>query len=368
MADIASLLYPQQQGTLGAPTAAAPVVAQGAPQPAPAAAPVTLPQTGDSPEATQGFMDRLRSDPALAQSVLMTGLSLMSGPRGDENDYSYASRALMTGNAAKGFAESNMAEQERKDAESASLLESRDAQTAQTKQKTNQDEQLFPETRRKLTLDVQNAETEGAKRKAELLLKEFEADPVRMQTKFDLANKATNANINQSNAAASASSASAGKTAEDTKMRKWAVSGTEDEKKQARAYFIVDDPAAKSASAKTDNDLAMVRMANPGISDADAAKEVLSMNSAAKANYLAAAQKIVENVEGAFTAEQVATARQYMAGQVQAQAERNKPGAAGGGAVTPPAPDTAAWDKARTSVQIGQTYVGPDGKTYRRSK
>lgn len=92
------------------------------------------------------------------------------------------------------------------------------------------------------------------------------------------------------------------------------------------------------------------------------------MNSAAKANYLAAAQKIVENVEGAFTAEQVATARQYMAGQVQAQAERNKPGAAGGGAVTPPAPDTAAWDKARTSVQIGQTYVGPDGKTYRRSK
>jgi hypothetical protein len=135
-----------------------------------------------------------------------------------------------------------------------------------------------------LELDVDNAVTDGQKKRAEAAMKEFEADPKRMAEKFNLDRAATRANINQSNAAAGASGAAArasnaltGSREEDAKMRGWARNGTPEQQASARRYFTADDQNTNAQADKEARTKALIKEANPDWTDQQVSARALEM-------------------------------------------------------------------------------------------
>jgi len=261
-------------------------------------------------------------------------------------------RSLMAGTQTKGFLDQNATEDTRKAAESASQIEARGAQTAQTAQETSQKAELFPQTKAKLAQDLANATTDAARKKAELRIKEFEADPTRMADLLDLDKKAKKAQIDSSSASAGLHGAQAGKLAEDTKMRKWATTGTDAEKAQARAYFTVDDQATNATKDK--NTFLEGQMKKLGWTDTQIAQRLLDINDPTNAKgdalrgliYLA--NEEMDPVRKADYVARIDTLTKNASG-------KNTPGAPA--AATP----SAAGSKLPAGVPDGSTLIGTSG-------
>jgi len=245
-------------------------------------------KTDATPQEKLGFFERLRTDPNLAQSVMMMGLNMMQGPRDGENFLGLAGRSGMLATQAKQFLDQSSVDQQRQAAESQSLIKSRDTQTAATQQQIDQRAQEFPQTLRKLQLDIDNATTDGERKRAEAAMKVFEADPKRMAEKFDLDRAATRANINQSNAAAGASSASARASNALTEERTFGNKGraaaldpntTPEELERYRRGFQLDDKSGQLAVSKQKSAEieALIKRVNPDWTDQQVAQEALTM-------------------------------------------------------------------------------------------
>jgi hypothetical protein len=127
-----------------------------------------------------------------------------------------------------------------------------------------------------LQLDIDNAQTDGQRKRAEAAMKVFEADPERMAENLRLDQNVRKGQAASAFASANSANATAAEKEEAAKMRRWAVSGTDEQKAQARQYFTVDDAASNAVTSK--NDFLAKQMKNLGWDDKQIAQRLLEIN------------------------------------------------------------------------------------------
>ena len=112
-------------------------------------------------KAGDGFFDKLRTDPKLAQSMLMVGLRMMQGQRPGQDAMGMVGDAMIAGAAAHNMLKYNEGENARKDQElalktqeSGARVAQANATTAATQQATQQSAAQFPNMQAKLAQEV----------------------------------------------------------------------------------------------------------------------------------------------------------------------------------------------------------------------
>jgi hypothetical protein len=310
-------------------------------------------KTDATPQEKLGFFEKLRTDPNLAQSVMMMGLNMMQGPRDGENFLGLAGRSGMLATQAKQFLDQSSVDQQRQAAESQSLIKSRDTQTASTQQQIDQRAQEFPQTLRKLQLDIDNATTDGQRKRAEAKMKEFESDPARMAENLRLDQNVRKGQAASAFASANSANATAAEKKEATKMRQWAQSGTEEQQAAARRYFAVDDPTSNAMNNK--NEFLATQMKNLGWDDKQIAQRLLEINDPTNAK-----GDVLNGLIFLANDETDPTTKQGYMDKIRVIVEsgmtKNAGGAkpAGAASVAPPAAGTAL----PAGVPEGSVYVG----------
>lgn len=314
---------PQQPVAMQAPVAPAP-----APAPAGDFQQIMLDEgaTADTPHG-MGFFDKIRSDPKMTQAMLMMGTRMMQGNKPGQDDMGMIGEAMMAGATAHNMLSYNEQQNAIKKQELDMRQHESTARVGQLEQETKQKAELFPNTKRKLELDLQNAQTDGERKKAELAIKEFEADPARMAKREGLENQrisdqslASRASAGASSAAAESSRATTSDKKKSAQMKEWAVSGTPEQKQQARDYFTVDDPAARSTTVKQDQIRALIKEANPQMTDQEVATATLEHMGTQKGERIIALKSIIDNGDD--------TARAAALEEMQGIVMKNKKGAA----------------------------------------
>lgn len=280
-----------------------------APAPAPAPAPALNMQDIIMQEGAQGdtqhgmgFFDKIRSDPKMTQAMLMMGTRMMQGNKPGQDGMGMLGEAMMAGATAHNMLSWNEQEQERKQQELGMRQRESSARVGQMEQETSQKAELFPNTKKKLEQDLANAATDAERKKAEARMKAFEADPERMAKREGLENSRISAQTNASNASAGASSAAAESSRAGTtdkkkaaEMRQWAVSGTPEQKQQARDYFAVDDQASAGTQAKENQIKTLIKQANPEMTDQEVAAATLEHMGTQKGERIIALKSIIDN-------------------------------------------------------------------------
>lgn len=299
-------------------------------------------QTGD------GFFDKLRTDPKMAQSMLMVGLRMMQGQRPGQDTMGMIGDAMMAGAAAHNMLRYNEGENARKDTElglkvqeSGARVAQANATTAATQQATQQSAAQFPNMQAKLAQEVKNLRTQGKTAEANSLIQEAKAGNIK--TELDLENASRRANINQSNAAAGASAAQAryadqgtqGRILENEARLTLVDRNATPEDQEGATRVLNNGKSDKTVVRSQQNALKeLIKEANPDWTPAQVAQEALNMGQTAKTNYLNVAQKVIDNPDG-YSADVVAAAKQVVSGSLQDQARRGQPGKgaapAGGG-------------------------------------
>lgn len=299
-------------------------------------------------QAGDGFFDKLRTDPKMAQSMLMVGLRMMQGQRPGQDTMGMIGDAMMAGAAAHNMLKYNEGENARKDTElglkvqeSGARVAQANATTAATQQATQQSAAQFPNMQAKLAQEVKNLRTQGKTAEANSLIQEAKAGNIK--TELDLENASRRANINQSNAAAGASAAQAryadqgtqGRILENEARLTLVDRNATPEDQEGATRVLNNGKSDKTVVRSQQNALKeLIKEANPDWTPAQVAQEALNMGQTAKTNYLNVAQKVIDNPDG-YSADVVAAAKQVVSGSLQDQARRGQPGKgaapAGGG-------------------------------------
>lgn len=332
------------------------------------------------------WMDKIRTNPNLMQAALMTGLTLMQGNREGENLAGLAGRSLMVGTTAKGYLDENQRaaelqarEESRKEAESTSRIEMQGAQTAQAKQETAQKAAMFPETQRKLKVEIDNLVAKGELDKANLLKAQFENDPAHLAEVWNLDKKVKQAQIGASQAAAGASAASAEASRALTRERGLendaltilADPNATPEARERSALVLQKGKTPKSEhQSQVDMYTVLQKKIHPEWDEQKIAQEVSNVMLNAKMNPVQMAQKVIENRD-LYGQDAVDNALSVIAAELKNQADRARgkggetppPGAGaakpsavatgGGGAPPKPAPLPP-----KEALVVGQVYPG----------
>lgn len=205
--------------------------------PAAGGVPPTVPVPAQPAEATPNqpdsvdFFTKLRTDPAMAQAMMMMGARLMQGPHAGQNQLGAFGDAAMLGLTAHNMMKENIRnqgiqEQElaMRQAESGAKVGHLQAQTgylgaqqAEAEQKTAQEKELFPETKKKVAAEIRRLSAAGDVASAQALREQYRSDPKRLAQEWNLDMGRIQAATNASNAAAGASSAHAENTRQRTK-------------------------------------------------------------------------------------------------------------------------------------------------------
>jgi hypothetical protein len=251
-------------------------------------------------------------------------------------------------------------------------------------QKTQQDAELFPQTKAKLELDLANAKTDGERKRAEAFIKAFEANPENLAKKFKLDQDIGRANINQSNAAAGASGAAARASNANTGNIEARTTG---QLLENDAMAIIADPkstpaqikAAKLTMRKGQEDpttgtsatlVNLIKQANPTWTEEQVAQKALDMTGTSKTNDIQAALKIKENSDAFDKATNTAAdavIAQYMQGKAggatPAPAAPTKGGKSGAAsASSAPAGPIQIKDAAGfNALPSGTVFLDPNG-------
>lgn len=290
-------------------------------------------------QAGDGFFDKLRTDPKMAQSMLMVGLRMMQGQRPGQDTMGMIGDAMMAGAAAHNMLKYNEGENARKDTElglkvqeSGARVAQANASTAATQQATQQSAAQFPNMQAKLAQEVKNLRTQGKTAEANSLIQEAKAGNIK--TELDLENAARRANISQSNAAAGASAAQAryadagtqGRILENEARLTLIDRNATPEDQEGATRVLNNGKSDKTVVKSQQNALKeLIKEANPDWTPAQVAQEALNMGQTAKTNYLNVAQKVIDNPDG-YSADVVAAAKQVVSGSLQDQAKRGQPG------------------------------------------
>ena len=324
------------------------------------------PQGGDQPLAEtpppeKGFTEKLRSDPAMLQSMMMAGARLMQGVRPGEAPMAAFGDALMIGNATHQMlsenqrkAELDAQEASRRNALSDANIGQAQASTAKTQQDTAQSAANFPETQKKLALEVKQLTAAGRRDEALAKINEFKSDPARMAQAWNLDLEDKKANISQSQAAAGASGASAEAAranAELTRTRAGAAGKLMEEGQYGSVLHGSPKVGAGAAKDQLANLHVTLKAAYPEASEQEIAKMALDMSSSKKGETLESLKALLDY--GTEEQRKYAQDRLYE----QAAGGKSKPPAAAAaqpaGAVTLPP---------LASRKVGAVYPTPKGQ------
>ena len=189
--------------------------------------------------AAPSFFDKIGTDPAVTNAMLFAGARLLQGQAIGQSGAGLIGDAVAVGTAAHQMTTENQRENalqqakaDRENRVADAQITSVQANTAATQQETKQKAALFPETQKKIALEVRRLAAMGRKEEAMALMEEFKSDPSRIADQYDLDKAATQAAINQRNAAAGASAASARQadaTTDFTKQRTAAATALNEE-------------------------------------------------------------------------------------------------------------------------------------------
>lgn len=341
-----------------------------------------LPAPIQAPEPS--FTEKLRTDPALMQSMLMAGARLLQGPAPGQDVGGLFGDAVMIGSATHNMMKENEyanaradEEMRRRNALAEAQMGQLQANTESTQLETSQKKQSFPETQKKVALEIKKLTAEGKRAEAMALKEEYNSNPARLAEAWNLDVAKDKAQINASNASAGASASSAEFNRERTKGAKAENSAFDvlnnplaDDRAVEASARALNKGKTDKAGAKASADMLKqtIREAHPDWTEQQVAEEALARGGTSKTDPVTLARKVLETPEE-YPPEDVANARAIV-GQTLASTVNRK---AGGKPTAPvataaPAADRAAWEKARNSVAPGEMYTGPDGKQYRRGK
>lgn len=368
--ELANLLYGQgeQQPAQGGVPAVPPGVMA-----APAAAPIR------APEPT--FTEKLRSDPALMQSMLMMGARLMQTSGYSQDPMKDIGDAVMIGSATHNMMKENelanaRAEEEmrRRNALADAQIGQTLANTESTQLETSQKRQSFPETQKKAALEIKRLEAEGKRTEAMAIREAFRSDPKRLAEEWSLDIAKDRASVNASNASAASSMSNVEFNKERTKGAKAENSAFDvlnnplaDERAvEASARALNKGKTDKTGNkASTDAQKQLIRDAHPDWTDQQVAEEALARGGTSKTDPVTLARKVLETPEE-FPPEDVANAR-LIVGQTLANTVSRKGKAGGVNPAATSAPAAATPAKVTTlpplnTRVIGQVYPTPMGQ------
>lgn len=221
MFDLGNILYGQgapaptpQTAPQGVPVQPPPELGQGVgiPPGVPAAQsasdlPPNLPRIDATPEqenlANQqaqkgGFFDRLRTDPALSQAMLMFGARLAQGPKPGQSMVGAFGEASLAAGLTHQMVQTNMRELETKEAESLSRRKMNEAYTSATTSREARENAAAPGELARVQADTKRLLAQGRKEEAMARIEELKSDP-------KWAGKVMQAELNKLEAAANAS-------------------------------------------------------------------------------------------------------------------------------------------------------------------
>ena len=368
--ELANLLYgqgEQQPAQGGVPAVPAGVMAAPAVQ-----API------QAPEPT--FTEKLRSDPAMMQSMLMMGARLMQTSGYSQDPMKDIGDAVMIGSATHNMMKENEYANARADEEAVRRNRLADAQigqaqasTEQTQLETSQKQVTFKDVQEKLAIEVKRLRSENKISEANALIAQAKADPARVRRMLDLEESDKRAGIAAHAASAASSMSNVERNRELTKGARLENSAFE-----TLTNPLADDRAVEAASrglnkgrtdktgakAQQDAEEARIKRAHPDWTDQRVAEEALARGGTSKTDPVTLARKVLEMPEE-FTPEDVEYAKQIV-GQTLAETAGRKAGKAGGGTPKPGAAPAAAPAKATTlpplnTRVINQVYPTPAG-------
>ena len=366
--ELANLLYgqgEQQPAQGGVPAVPAGVMAAPAVQ-----APIQTPEPS--------FMEKLRSDPAMMQSLLMMGARLMQTSGYSQDPMKDIGDAVMIGSATHNMMKENELANARADEEMRRRNALADAQIGQlqantesTQLETSQKKQSFPETQKKAALEIKKLTAEGKRAEAMALKEEYNSNPARLAEAWNLDVAKDKAQINASNASAGASASSAEFNRERTKGAKAENSAFDvlnnplaDDRAVEASARALNKGKTDKAGAKASADMLKqtIREAHPDWTEQQVAEEALARGGTSKTDPVTLARKVLETPEE-YPPEDVANARTIV-GQTLASTVNRK---AGGKPTAPVAGPAAPSAKVTTlpplnTRVIGQVYPTPMGQ------
>lgn len=325
-------------------------------------------QLQQAPEAPTAGILNGGMDESKQQRLLLMSAALMSpGTLADKLRMATLSQAAYT--ELQGAAGRDdlykQSEQERLRLDSESGRTLKGAQTRQVEQATQESAEKAPLEIERIKTDTRKLELEVelADRKYKALQKIDPEGAKQAKLDLDLAEeklRTQKANTAQANASAGEHSARTKGVNQVNDARAILADPKSAPEQREQAQVVVS--GGKSAAGQKKDHLEMIakmyKQANPGATDQDASQYALEAESGTKGETLRAATALYQNATDAATRK---AAEETLIALTRKSA--GKSGAAPAGNA-----DKAAWEKARNSVKPGQSYVGPDGKTYIRNK
>ena len=283
------------------------------------------------PPGEPSFTDKLRSDPALLQSMLMMGARMMQGPRLGQDAIGSLGDALVVGASTHNFLKENerqagldAVEAQRRNALADAQIGQAQATTAGMVQKTAQSAAEFPGLQEKAALEMKKMRTEGDLEGAKLVAYKIKNSPEQLAEELGLAKRKTLADIGQSNAAAGASAASAGannarrkQIQQETEAERILADPLSNTNRVEGATRMLNKGGAPKTGASASKDrlaslYTIMKTANPDATEQDAAKQILAIETGAKGEQSRIAMSILGD-PASYTPETVEAARQTLA-------------------------------------------------------
>lgn len=246
-------------------------------------------------ESGLGFFDKLRTDPKLSQAMMMAGIRMMQGGKPGQNTMGILGDAMMAGAAAhnmlshnerqQGIEEQKLAMQQ---AESTARVESTQANTDNTKQRTAFAAELQPMEVTKARELLAKLKTENRSAELRVLADAIRNDPVEVRRIMQEESAARRASAASGFASAANSGASAAGKKQEVEWAKTIADPKATAEQVAAAQRGLDAgrirTGVSSAAVQNRADLlAYYRAIYPDMPEADLRKKVLEQEQTAKA-------------------------------------------------------------------------------------
>jgi len=150
-----------------------------------------------------GFFDKLRSDPALHQAMLMMGARLMQGPKQGQNELGVLGDATAVAAQVHNMLQTNERTMQTDEAKADALINRENAGADAVRSREKRENELHPDFKAKLNAEVIRLRNEGEKEAALALIAKAKSDPkyVEKMLGLDLQVKRSQVDENKAQAA-----------------------------------------------------------------------------------------------------------------------------------------------------------------------
>lgn len=225
----------------------------------------------------QGFFDKLRSDPALHQAMLMMGARLMQGPKPGQNELGVLGDATAVAAQVHNMMATNERTMQTDEAKAGALINRENAGTKAVEGRNVRDEQMHPLLMQKTREEINQAAQAGDLARVKYLREAFLNDPKQLEKEFGLKMGVLQSQVNENNAQAGAAAANARFTGERaTAAHKLNQEGSPD------AVLHGTKSGAAGAKAKFAELETYVKAAHPDWAKEQVAQAILDMQTGKK--------------------------------------------------------------------------------------